>query len=804
VTDLKRYLSHHRASIGTVLGGLCVWIAHPYPTLAADRPEGTASATGTPLEEVLVTARRREENIQQTPISISAYSGAALEARGIDRSDELAQIVPNLVYQENPGAGGSASNAAILIRGIGQADFIPTVDPGVGLYVDGVYVASTVGSLMELNDIDRVEVERGPQGTLFGRNTIGGAVNITTLKPTFDAFGGSSSLTGGTDNRTEAKMRINVPLTATLAASISAGLIRQGGYVDEVVTQQELGDNHKTVGRLSLRWQDGSHELSFSIDGTQTRENGAAFVLRSVNYQSALFNPQSLPLLPPGSPAKPGFYVVNPPADIPVDNFSLFNNYLATLVTGQGNCLGFGSATYNPAGDQHNPACYGAQYAGEANKTNYGNLRSLNDDDLWGGHLTWDWNINAALRFKLITAYRHLHSAFQRDGDESPLTIYQLIDELSLRQFSEEAQLEGESLGNALKWVGGLYYFDESSANPNIVDFAPVKALSGGDAGTQSIAAFAQATYDVTSQLALTAGARYTRDKKTFLPIQAVLDSKGGPFPVGLPLLPQVEVEKTFSKPTPLLNAAYRFTPDIMGYATFSQGFKSGGFTQRVFPPLPATPAFGPETATAYEMGLKTSAWDNRLRVNTALYLTNYDDIQVQVFQAIAPITANGGQGRIQGLELEMQASPGAGWLLEANAGLTDAKYTRIDPDVVGISIHSQFAFVSRWTGTLAAQKEINLGGATGRVVPRIEWSYRTKYFNDALDTPTIAQPGYGLLNGSAQWLLPGSGYSVTAGLKNALDKNYLVAASFTPGSGINSVIPDRGREWYVTVRADF
>lgn len=796
-------LTRRRGSLGVLLGGmsLCTLAA---PATAADQPAVADSTTATLMEEVVVTARRREENIQQTPISISAFSGAALAARGIDRSDELAQIVPNLIYQETPGAGGSASNAAVLIRGVGQADFIPTVDPGVGLYIDGVYVASTVGALLELTDIDRIEVLRGPQGTLFGRNTIGGAVNITTLKPTFDAFSGSGSFTGGTADRVEAKARLNIPLSSSLAASLSAALLRQGGYIDEVVTNQELGDTHKTVGRLSLRWKQDGQELNFGIDGTRGRENGAAFVLRGVNYQSALFNPQNLPLLPPGSAPKPGFYVINPPADVPVDNFSLFNNYIATLVARQGNCLGLGSPTYNPAGDQSNPACYGSQYDGEAGKVNYGNLRSLNDDDLWGAHLTWDWNISDNLRLKSITAYRHVHSAFQRDGDDSPITIYHLFDVLALRQYSEELQLEGESFANALQWVGGVYYFDEASVNPNVVDFAPVKALSGGDAATKSVAGFAQGTYNVDSQLALTAGIRYTRDRKTFLPIQEVLDNKGGPFPVGLPLLPEIEVEKTFSKVTPLLNAAYRFTPDIMGYATFSQGFKSGGFTQRVFPPLPATPSFGPETATAYELGLKTSAWDNRLRINTALFLTNYDDIQVQIFQAIAPITANGGKGRIQGLEFEAQASPGEGWFFEANLGLTDAKYTEIDPDVIGINLHSKFAFVSRWTGTLAAQKEISLGERAGRINPRIEWNYRSSYFMDAIDTPAIEQPGYGLLNGSVEWVLPDSRYSLTAGMKNALNKDYLVAASFTPGSGMYSVIPDRGREWYVTVKMDF
>jgi iron complex outermembrane recepter protein len=770
---------------------------------ADDETAPGASATSTLMEEVTVTARRREENIQDTPISIAAYSGAALEARGVERADDLAQIVPNLIFQQNPGAGGSASNAAVFIRGVGQSDFIPTVDPGVGLYVDGVYVARSVGSLLDLVDIDHVEVLRGPQGTLFGRNTIGGAVSVTTQKPTFDTVSGSSSILYGTDNRIEVKGHLNLPLTSTLAGSLSGALIKQDGYVDQVLTGQELGDHNNLVGKMALRWKSDNQEVNFSVDGTRTRENGPAFVLRGIYYGSAIFNPQNQPLLPPGSPQTPGFYTINPPADIPVDNFSLFHNYLATLVTNQGNCLGLGSPTYNPAGDAKNPNCYNNQYVGEANKVSYGTLRSISNDNLWGTHLTYEVDVTDYLRVKSITAYRHLQSEFQRDGDESPLTIYHLIDQLSQRQFSEELQLEGESLAKALKWVGGVYYFDESAINPNIVDFAPVEALSGGLAGTSSIAGFAQATYDLTKELSFTAGGRYTRDRKTFTPNQYVLDSKGGPFPVGLPLLPPVEVEATFSKFTPLANVAYHLTPDAMVYATYSQGFKSGGFTQRVFPPLPATPSFGPETATSYEVGLKTSALDNHLHINTALYRTNYDDIQVQVFQSIAPITANGGQGRIQGLEFEAQVSPGAGWFFEANTGLTDARYTRIDPTVIGLTLDSKFAFVSRWTGMAAIQKEIPLGDL-GRVSPRVQWTYRSSYFNDAINTPAEEQPGYGLLDGSLQWTSANSRYSATAGVKNALDKDYTLAAYFTPGSGPISVIPDRGREWYVSVKAEF
>jgi iron complex outermembrane receptor protein len=797
--------SHSVRRVRLLLPG--VFLATAVPVVHADdvpASDATAlSTTATLMEEVTVTARRREENIQDTPISIAAYSGAALEARGVERADDLARIVPNLIFQENPGAGGSESNAAVFIRGVGQSDFIPTVDPGVGLYIDGVYVARSVGSLLDLVDIDRVEVLRGPQGTLFGRNTIGGAVSVTTQKPTFDSVNGTSSILYGTDDRVEVKTRLNVPLTSSLAASLSGAVIKQGGYVNQIATGEWLGNHNNLVGKLAVRWKGEAQELNFSIDGTRTRENGPAFVLKGVSFQSGIFNPRNLPLLPPGSPQTPGFYTINPPADIPVDNFALFNNYLATLVTKTGNCLGLGSPTYNPAGDQKNPACYGPQYFGASKLVSYGTLPSFSNDNLWGAHVTYDWNITDTLRLKSITAYRHLQSEFQRDGDESPLTIYHLIDRLSQHQVSEELQLEGESFDKALKWVGGVYAFSEDAVNPNIVDFAPVEALSGGEAATNSIAGFAQGTYDITSEWSFTAGGRYTRDRKTFTPDQYVLDSKGGPFAVGTPLLPPFEVGAAFSKFTPLANLAYHVTSNSMVYATYSQGFKSGGFTQRVFPPLPATPSFGPESVTSYEIGLKTTGWDNRVRMNLAAYRANYDDIQVQIFQAIAPITANGGQGRIQGFEFETQLSPGGGWYFEANTGFTDAGYTRIDPSAIGLTLESKFAFVSRWTGMLATQKEIQLG-ALGQLNPRVQWTYRSSYFNDALNTPFEEQAGYGLVDASLQWRDRAAKYFVTFGLKNAFDKAYDLAAYFTPGSGPFSVIPDRGRQWYVTLKTDY
>ncbi|HVW68084.1 MAG TPA: TonB-dependent receptor [Steroidobacteraceae bacterium] len=788
--------------IGLTAAAYSFVLAATVQSAPAVEPLTTGPNSSGALEEVVVTARKREENLQATPISIAAFSGADLGTRDAARIDALAQFVPNLVLQENPGAGGSASNAAVFIRGVGQSDFIPTVDPGVGIYLDGVYLARSVGSLLDLMDIDRVEVLRGPQGTLFGRNTIGGAVNITSLKPDFSGFASKLGATFGTANHADVKAWMNLPIASDLAVTLSVGHFGQGGYVDQPADGESLGNTNTLVGRAALRWKSGPLEVLFSVDGTRTRENGPAFTLRGVSFASSIFNPQHLPLLPPGSLPLPGHYVVNPPADAPVDNFALFNNYVATLVNA-GNCLGIGAPTYNPAGDPANPACYGPQYARESSKENLGTFPSFSDDNLWGTALTIDWSIADDVSLRSITAYRHLNSDFQRDGDESPLTIYQLADQLSDRQFSEELQLQGDSFNQALKWIAGVYYFNEKADNANTIDFAPIEALSGGLSATTSWAGFAQATYNLTSQLSITGGARYTRDSKTFLPIQYVLDSKGGPFPDGTPLLPEVEVQRVFSKATPMVNIADQLDPNFMIYATFSEGFKSGGFTQRVFPPLPATPSFNPETVRSYEIGLKTIWLDDTLRVNIAGFHTDYDDIQVQIFRDVAPVTANGGKARINGFEFESQWAPGAGWRLEVNAGLTDARYTEIDPDATELNLSSKFALVSKWTYSLAVQKQFTLA-AGGYITPRVDWSYRSSYYNDALNTPALFQPGYGLLGASVSWDSPQRAYGVVAGLRNALNKDYTLAGYFSPSSGTEEVIPSRGREWYVTLKAQF
>lgn len=255
------------------------------PAFAQDRESGVSAL----MEEIIVTARKREESLQDTPVAVSAFSGESLEARGIQRVDDIAYITPNMTFDNINTNGGGGNSAAIFLRGVGQRDFIPSADPGVGLYVDGVYFARSVGSVLDLIDVERVEVLRGPQGTLFGRNTTGGAVAIYTVKP-HDQFEGKIRVRAGTDNRLDVVGKVNGALTDNLFASATFGSFNQDGFVVNLIDGQDTGDDDTLAFRGALRWLvNDDVEINFSGDYSRDRENGQARVLsrdpgRAINF----------------------------------------------------------------------------------------------------------------------------------------------------------------------------------------------------------------------------------------------------------------------------------------------------------------------------------------------------------------------------------------------------------------------------------------------------------------------------------------------------------------------------------------
>ena len=256
------------------------WTSACLLAIAAAGLSTTASAT---LEEVVVTARKTAESLQDTPISVTALSGDRLEDMGLSRITKLQNVTPNLVFQNTPAYSGAGNNAAVYIRGVGQKDFVPTIDPGVGIYVDEVYLGRSAGAVLDMIDIQQVEILRGPQGTLFGKNTIGGAISITTTKPN-EEFGGKVDIKVGTDERRNIRGVLNVPLSDTLFARGSFGSLQQDGYVFRPFDDKDLGNQDTLMGRLALRWvPSDTFTADLSFDYYDDETNGPPLLITRVD-----------------------------------------------------------------------------------------------------------------------------------------------------------------------------------------------------------------------------------------------------------------------------------------------------------------------------------------------------------------------------------------------------------------------------------------------------------------------------------------------------------------------------------------
>jgi len=707
------------------------------------------------LEEITVTARKREENLQETPIAISAFTADGLEKRQVDNVSEVATFTPNLIFDTGSAISGTKSSASIFIRGIGQTDFTLNTDAGVGLYLDGVYLSRSIGAVLDIVDVERVEVLRGPQGTLFGRNTIGGAISLTSKKP-HEEFGGSASVTFGRYDRRDVKVGVNIPITDTLFSSFSIARFDREGYIDRPLLGDKTGEDDSWAARASLRWlASDTLEFNLNIDATRERETSCCGELVAT-YPAVLAGINNGGL----APNDPLFF---DDRQLPKKDF-------------------------------------------EDNST----FDVPSDLDLWGIGLTADWSITDDLSFKSITAFRKLDSVNGRDEDHSPVLIGHTRDIFDHEQFSQELQLQGIALDNQLKWITGLYYFAEEGLNVDDVDFgALVHLTSGGEVDNSSLAAFAQATYDFTEKLSVTAGLRWTKDAKRFDPsccqfLISPVVLPTGTLPPGTLLLPKGEQEEDIKEVLPMVNLSYQWTDDLMTYLTYSEGFKSGGFTQRVFPPRTDVPSFEPEFVEVYEAGFKWTGLDGRVRLNGAAFFTDYTDLQVAVFDGIAPVTQNAAAAEIKGVELELLAVPVEDLTIEVGVGYLDAEYTEINPAATEINLSKELVNTPELSLNIGLSYVFELENI-GTISPRIDWFYKDDSHNDALNTQALFQDSYELVNASITFEdLEGVWQLILSG-KNLTDERYIIAGFASEDfQSIAEANFGRPREWALTIKRNF
>ena len=713
--------------------------------------QAQSEAEAEPLEEVVVTARKREEALQDTPISITVFSASALEAANMVDLRDIAKYTPGMSFTSY--GMGSSEAGAIFLRGIGQSDHMVTTDPGVGLYIDGVYVGRNQGAALDLLDLERVEVLRGPQGTLFGKNTIGGAVNVISRKPTGNG-GGQASLTTGQDGRLNGSMSSEVALGDRAAVLISVLSKQRDGVGEQIFTGAETGDEDSVSGRAQFYWHGQAADFSLAVDASRA-------------LQAAM--PHS-------------FYA-------------------------HADWLGV-APCYQRDGDGYAPCPIGTQ----ADPFDSYSLDDLNTaQDLFGASATLEWDISDGVAVKSITAYRDMEYLGGLEFDGAPQRIVYYREAGGSDQFSQELQLSG-SRGDGLDWIAGLYYFMEDGENDQDNDEFGALGRRLTQVETKSYAVFGQTTMELTDGISLTSGVRYTEENKDYDLVFHSLDATGAQSydETGQPLyvVPPTALNDTWDAVSGTVNLSYAIAEGVMAYGTYSRGFRSGGYAARPSR-ISSVGAYDPEYVDMFEAGLKALALEDRLRVNAAIYRNEYKDYQAQVNRVgnrFDTRVLNAAEAQIDGVELEVTAVLSPVFRVDATFAYTDAQITKVDLDrslEANFSAGHRLPYVSKYTLSVSPRLDFRLDHGGG-VLARLDYSYRDDFFGQIANSPFEREDSYGLLNARIEYRNADRDWSIALYGINLADEKYTHVRNYFPGFLGFAIWNTDRREMGVTARYDF
>jgi iron complex outermembrane receptor protein len=790
--------------VGGVVFAGALWALVGGPAAAQDDPaagQPEARESADQGNAIVVTARRREESLQETPVAISAFSAETLEERQILQTQDLERITPSLQFKPAGQLSGNSAASVVFIRGVGQLDPTAAVDPGVGVYIDEVYVGRAVGSTIEFGDIASVEVLRGPQGTLFGRNTIGGAVLVRTREPELGDLSGRARFRLGSDDWFEGFAAINLPIGETAAARVSGGFRKRDGYVIRTFDGLDLGNEDMVAMNAAFRWEPTSNfDISLRADYTDRDENGAPFSFAGINENAPVAAIVSVAAGCPGAtipfaPLVPGDPRFGPPSVPLIDDPRCANDFQDRGKFGNG-----------------------------------GTAPVVSKSEVWGLSGTARYEVADGVTLKSITAYRSTESRGIRDADNTPFVMITTDVGAESDQFSQELQLQYQR-GIVSAIVGG-YYFDEDTTERATVPLAfppspPVigSLLAGGpgsrdlqfsDLETRSLAGFAEVSVEATEGLELTGGLRYTEDRKTYQGTVLNLFPATLPDPNPLPTLAIPEggplfiynrpFEDTFSALTGSASVRYAFNDWLNGYLSYSRSFKSGGFNTRYNAPPPGfVPVpFDEETVDSYEIGAKMDFGSATL--NLAAFQADYTDIQLIFRQGVVPLLFNAGEARIRGFEAEASYRPFGGLIFDAAMSILDddiQSITEVPGASATVAPGDDLPFTPGFQGNFGIGYEFELNDNL-TLTPRFDGSYTSKITFITGSVPEIEENGYFVGNASIELGIDDR-WSVTAGVTNLFDEEYLIQGNASLATlGYAERIYARPQSWYVQVAADF
>jgi len=791
-----------------LLAGVCALVPGFYAQAQPSTQPG--------IEEIVVSARFREENVQDTPLAITAITGKSMESRGWTDVTNLDDFAPNTVIA--PLGAGWGSTAAAFIRGIGLGDNSLSYEPGVPIYIDDVYYGRPQGAIMDLLDLERVEVLRGPQGTLFGRNAIGGTVRLVSTKPQGDNTGTLEVITG-TDNRLDIRGSFDTTLVPdTLFARVSASSKTRDGYFDildyecvngpgslgsggpgapafgfnngialgsEVGSTEirsgdcvvdQLGNDDVQSARGALRWiPSDTLEINFTTDVTQMRQQGPADNYTFMNGDFILWN--------------------------------IWNNIVSEPVFGDGIRWDDRFITDSDFTGYH-------RYADPLTQRRWENVNIL---DHWGLSMVIDWDISDNLHLKSITVYCDLENTYGRDSDGSPLPINHTWDTATHEQFTQEFQLTGLSFNGRLDWATGLFMYDAEDTNANIGTLAPgpISSLDGFDIQqSDNWAAFLHGTYSLTDRMRLSGGIRYTDDEKVayiyrmnFLTEQVVI--------------PSTKVVVSEDQWSPKIGIDYQLSDNMMTYASWSTGFRGGGFVPR---PQNAfqVQAFNSEELDSFEIGLKSVLLDGRARANLAVFKSEYTDQQAPD-QRCAPCavedggpvpwfaTGNAGSADLWGVELEGQMQFTESLMVEMATGYQRYHRHPTPAQRASGSFCEYDANGDLCTAPRMPELTISVGAELYQPLRNgssLTWRTDVRYqseINFNTDPVNGFQAGYTLVNARVTWLSPDETWQASLFGDNITDKIYYHGKLSLVGNlGREQGNPARLGTWNLSLKRNF
>lgn len=741
---------------------------------AADTATTTDAEAGE-LQEVTVTAERVQQNLQTTPISITALSGQQLQQANVVSVEDLRGLVPNLeILQQGGGGAGTygANETGIYIRGIGSESRFFNQQLGVGVYIDDVYLTSTQNLNLSFYDLSDAQILKGPQGTLFGKNTIGGAVLLETTPPS-PQFGGYSQVSFGNYNRVDTQGGINLPFTDVLYSRLSFYTSDVDGYITHLLDPGTSDNVNEKSVRYQLRFKPAENfTADLLTEYGESHDNGYESITTACNPKAAYVADYDLVHTVP-------YCTQYAPLG---QEYEVYGNATAKFPLGGGGFTPF-----------------------DLGKSGTVNLRL-------------QWVLNDDLTLKSIGGYKDLTLNSYRD-DGTPAGLYTELMDYADQQLSQEFQAISTLWDGRVSLVGGLFYIHQKATSvqdtgPDYDD--PVGYYFGNQLANTSEAVYAQATVKITSQLSATVGERYSHDHTdsastvfegcTGSYLEEYTTGEGGcwiPGPGPNDLAP---AERTWTHTDPRFQLDYQWTPDLLTYLSATSGYESGGFNAQL-PYLGAAYnlPFNEETVWNYETGIKSEWLDHKLRFDAAIFDQEFHNYQSSVLEYYNGVdvhtTTSAADAFERGGEVEIDLIPVENLNVRATYAYLDQGYSEIFPGALGLTKQTAISTAPKNEYSISADYTVHLANGAA-ITPALNWRFvGTKTAGTFPDQ--VQTPGYGVLGGNLAYLTAGGKWQVSLWGRNLLNKYYYVDYSSGTNSniGITQVVPGQPREYGATLR---